>query len=264
MDQEKALRRGEWLTNLRPLELAIFLKWLLRVRRMEAETQGIKLWVDPASNFGKRVLRESNYEAELTLAFKKLLGAGQTFVDVGGNEGWFSMLAAKLVGPNGRVLTSEPQERLWAVILKNAALNGLTNIQLLPYAFGHQKARGEINLYPSVNTGSSHISGTKRRWEKKQSIQVIPLSHVLDGLEGKPVDLLKVDVEGFELQVLQGAGAHLGSSIRRLVVEIHPGPLRALGASEEQVKDLLRAKGYVQRMVEGVEVWELQEKEGKS
>jgi len=230
---------------------------LLRIRRLEAEAQGTKLWVDPASNFGTRILHEGVYEQELTQALQTLLKPGQTFVDVGANEGWFTVLAGRLVGPSGAVLAGEPQERLWPVILKNAALNGLTNIQLLPYAFGHQKARGEINLYPSVNTGSSHISGTKRRWEKKQSIQVIPLSHVLDGLQGKPVDLLKVDVEGFELQVLQGAGPHLGSSIRRLVVEIHPGPLRALGASEEQVKDLLRAKGYAQRTLEGVEVWEL-------
>jgi len=94
MNKEKALKRGEWLTRMRPLELGIFLKWLLRVRRLETEAQGIKLWVDPASNFGKRVLREGNYESELTAAVGELLQPGQTFVDVGANEGWFSMLAA--------------------------------------------------------------------------------------------------------------------------------------------------------------------------
>jgi len=257
MNKEKALRRGEWLTNMRPLELGIFMKWLLRVQRLETEVQGIKLWVDPASNFGKRVLREGNYEADLTSAFGELLQPGQTFVDVGANEGWFSMLAAKLVGAFGRVLACEPQERLWPAILKNVAANGFANVQLLPFAIGREVGRGEINLYPSVNTGSSHISGTRRRWEKTQPIEVLPLSTVLSSVAGGGVDLMKIDVEGFELQVLQGAGEHLGSTIRRIVVEIHPGPLQALGASESDVVRLLESKGYGKRVVAGVDVWEL-------
>lgn len=257
MDKEKALKRGEWLTNMRPLELGMLMKWLLRVRRMETEVQGIKLWVDPASNFGKRVLREGNYEADLTSAFGELLQPGQTFVDVGANEGWFSMLAAKLVGPAGRVIACEPQERLWPAILKNVASNGFANVQLLPFAIGRETGRGEINLYPSVNTGSSHISGTRRRWEKTQPIEVVPLSTVLGTAAGQGVDLMKIDVEGFEFQVLQGAGDHLGSTIRRIVVEIHPGPLQALGASEADVVGLLESKGYIKRVVAGVDVWEL-------
>jgi hypothetical protein len=224
---------------------------------METEVQGIKLWVDPASNFGKRVLREGNYEAELTSAFKVLLEEGQTFVDIGGNEGWFSMLAAKLVGPDGLVLTCEPQERLWPVILKNAALNGFTNVQLLPFAVAEQRGKGFINLYPSLNTGSSNINSRKRRWETRQAIELVPLSEVLDPLGGMPVDLLKVDVEGFEHQVLLSAGRHLGTTIRQLVVELHPAQLDELGSSEQQVRDLIGARGYAQRMVEGVEVWEL-------
>jgi len=257
MDKAKALKRGEWLTKMRPLELALFLKWALRVRRFEADIQGIKLWVDPASNFGNRVLREGNYEAELTSAFRELLGAGQTFLDVGGNEGWFSMLAARLVGPGGRVLTCEPQERLWPVILKNAALNGFVNVQLLPFAVAENRGNGFINLYPSLNTGSSNINSQKRRWEKQQAIELVPLSDVLDSLHGRPVDLLKVDVEGFEHQVLLSARGHLGTTIKQLVVELHPPQLAALGSSAEDVVTLLRNHGYVAHTVAGIEVWKL-------
>lgn len=255
--REKILKCGEWLTSLRPLELSLVMKWLLRVRRVETEVQGIKLWVDPASNFGKRVLREGNYEADLTQAFRSLLQPGQTFVDVGANEAWFSMLAAKMVGPAGRVLACEPQERLWAPILKNIALNEFTNVELLPFAVGCERGRGEINLYPSLNTGSSHIGGTKRRWEKTQAIETMPLSVILEGRGSPIVDFMKIDVEGFELQVLKGAGAHLGSKIKRMVVEVHPEPLRTLGSSEHELEELLRSKGYTKRAVAGVGVWEL-------
>jgi len=54
MNKKKALRRGEWLASMRPLELAVFFKWLLRVRRIDVEARGIKLRVNPASNVGKR------------------------------------------------------------------------------------------------------------------------------------------------------------------------------------------------------------------
>jgi FkbM family methyltransferase len=257
MDKKKALRRGEWLTNMRPLELGIFMKWLLRVQRLETEAQGIKLWVDPASNFGKRVLREGNYEADLTAAFGELLQPGQTFVDVGANEGWFSMLAAKLVGSSGRVLACEPQERLWPVITKNIFLNGFANVHLLPFAVAEQPGEAVINLYPSVNTGSSNISATKRRWETQQRIKLLPLTDVLGSLRGANVDLMKVDVEGFEHKVLLSAGEHLGKTIKRLVVELHPAQLEALGSSEDQVVALLESRGYAKRVVCGVDVWEL-------
>lgn len=258
MDKEKALRQGEWLTKMRPLELALLLKWLLRVKRLEANAQGMKLWVDPASNFGKRVLREGDYEADLTTAFRELLGPGQTFVDVGGNEGWFSMLAAHLVGPQGRVLTCEPQERLWPVVLKNISLNGFTNVQLLPFAVAEQPGEAVINLYPSLNTGSSNISGTKRRWEARQRVKLVPLTDILGALQGKNVDLMKIDVEGFEHQVLLSAGSHLGTTIKRIVVELHPAQLAALGSSVEDVVKLLRDRGYLSQKAAGVEVWTLQ------
>jgi FkbM family methyltransferase len=257
MNKEKALRRGEWLTRMRPLELALFLKWALRVKRIEAEAQGIKLWVDPASNFGKRILREGNYEAELTTAFRELLYPGQTFVDVGANEGWFSMLAAKLVGSSGRVLACEPQERLWPVITRNIFLNNFANVQLLPFAVAEQPSEAVINLYPSLNTGSSNISDTKRRWETQQRIKLLPLSDILSSLQGRDVDLVKVDVEGFEHKVLLSAGEHLGSKIKRLVVELHPAQLEALGSSEADVTRLLESRGYAKRVVAGVDVWEL-------
>lgn len=254
---EKAINRGQWLMRVKPLEWALFLKWLLGVKRVETEVQGMSLAVDPASNFGLRVLKHGNYEAELTNALRGLLSAGNTFIDVGANEGWFSVLAAQRVGRVGRVLAIEPQERLWPVILANAGLNKLSNLQLLPYAIAGEPGRTTINLYPSLNTGSSHIGGRRRRWERTQEVDTIPLQQVLDGLDGKPVDLMKMDVEGFEFEALRSAGHHLGTTIRRLVVEIHAGPLKALGSSEEEVRRLLRDRGYESRDVCGVELWEL-------
>ena len=257
MNKERALRIGQWLTRLRPLELALLMKKLLRVQRLATEAQGIKLWVDPASNFGIRILREDNYEAGLSAAFSELLKPGDTFVDVGANEGWFSLLAAKLVGPSGRVLACEPQERLWPVIAKNIALNRLSNIRLLPFACSDCAGKHNMHLYPSLNSGSSHMGGAARRWEKTQTVETLPLSEILDSLGGRPVNLLKIDVEGFEHKVLLGAGECIGREIRAIVVETHAAQLGQVGTNEQQIKALLAAKGYTMRKTGDAEVWRL-------
>ena len=72
------------------------------------------------------------------------------------------------------------------------------------------------------------------------------------------VRLAKIDVEGFELEVLRGAGDLLGRQIEHLFVELHPPQLAALGQSPGEVEDLLRTRGYRQREVGGVHVWSLQ------
>jgi len=258
MDRSELLRKNEWLTRIRPVEMAEFLKRLLRVRRYEIDADGMKVWIDPASNFGKRILRDGTYEKEMTAALRSLLSKNAVFVDIGANEGWFSLEAARLAGPKGKVLACEPQERLWPVILKNVALNGLSNVQLIPCAVADRHGDGVINLYPSTNTGSSHIGGTTRRWEKTQATKLLPLYSILDGI-GQTVDLIKIDVEGYEMEVLRSAGAHLGSSIRKLVVEVHPGPLKNLGSSAEEVGQYLWDHGYRMRVVESVAVWELEQ-----
>jgi len=243
------------LTRLRPVELAVFCKWLLRVRRIETEAQGLKLLVDPASNFGQRILRDGTYEPELTRAMPEILKPGGLFVDAGANEGWFSLIAARLVGPAGRVIACEPQERLWPVILRNAANNRCDNIQLFPCALSAREEAACINLYPSTNTGSSHLGTAKRRWETRQEVAAVKLARLLDGLGDRKVDLLKVDVEGHELQVLEGAGPHLGSTIKKVVVELHEVANDAKRPTTEGVVSLLRSRGYVRKNTGGVEVW---------
>jgi hypothetical protein len=71
------------------------------------------------------------------------------------------------------------------------------------------------------------------------------------------IDLMKIDVEGYELEVLKSAGEHLGRNILRLVVETHAPQLAERGESVEQVHELLRSRRYRNRLVAGVEVWEL-------
>lgn len=251
------LSKRHWLISVRPLELAVFLKAILRIKRQETEIAGLKVWVDPVSNFGSRLLKDGTYESPLTNLCRQLLKPGDTFFDVGANEGWFSMVACQIAGSAGRVFAVEPQERLWSVIVKNASLNGFANLMLLPFGVSRSQTVAEMNIYPSLNSGSSNFGADRRRFDKVQRVTVMPLSKLIDQCGAHRIDLMKIDIEGFELEALRSAGEHLGSTIRRLVVEIHPPLLKARGESEEQVRDLLSERGYQCEIVGGVEVWGL-------
>lgn len=246
-----------WLIRVRPLELAELLKRVLRIRRRVVEVDGLRLWVDPVSNFGSRVIAEGTYEPPLSECLRQLLQPGDTFCDVGANEGWFSILASKAVGPGGRVIAVEPQARLWPVILENASLNRVSNVTLQPFAIATNEGEGQINLYPSLNTGASAIGSARRRFERSQRVSFLPIATLLEGAGVSSVAVMKIDIEGFELEALRSAGDHLGSTIRRLVVETHDAQLAARGESADQVVSLLRSRGYTARRVAGVDVWEL-------
>jgi len=250
-------KKRHWLISVRPIELAVLLKALLFIKRQQVETGSLQMWVDPVSNFGSRILAEGAYEATLTAVFRHVLRPGDTVFDVGANEGWFSMVACQCVGPTGRVLAVEPQERLWPVILENASLNHLANLSLLPFGVSREEGVVSMNLYPTLNSGSSNFSAKKRRFDKVQRVTVMPLENLIDQSGVDRIDLMKIDIEGFELEALRSAGRHLGSTIRRLVVEIHPPLLQARGESEQEVRALLAERSYRSRLVEGVEVWEL-------
>jgi FkbM family methyltransferase len=83
------------------------------------------------------------------------------FVNLGANDGYFSILASRVVGQHGKVLAIEPQERLWKVIRKNIQLNDSYNIQLFPCAVGDKKEQILFFFTPSINTRSLGLGKTQ-------------------------------------------------------------------------------------------------------
>lgn len=253
------MQLAQLLTRIRPMELAEFLKKLLRISYDEFEVDGRTWYLDPASNFGSRLLAEKTYEGDVTEVLLSLLRPGDVFLDIGANEGWFSVRAAERVGAAGKVIPIEPQARLWPVIIRNFQLNRLHNYRLVPYAVGSTEGFIDINVYPSMNTGaSSLVSQGRTRAMRRQKAGILPLARIaqIHGISG--ARLAKIDVEGFELEVLKSAGDLLGK-IENIFVELHPQQLQALGQSPEDVERLLEAKGYRKRQVSGIDLWTLQD-----
>ncbi len=133
-------------------------------------------------------------------ALGKLIPAGGTVIDVGANIGVHSVFFAKAVGPRGRVLAYEPQRQAFQLLSANAALNALANLKIERAAAGPHK--GEIYV-PDLDPQAANNFGGISVNAKGEGERVAMTA--LDLLDLDRCDLIKIDVEGAELDVLMGA-----------------------------------------------------------
>lgn len=178
--------------------------------------------MDPVSHFGREVLDTGIYEPAMTELVIELIGGGDAFLDVGANEGYFSVLAA-LKSRTGKVLAIEPQTRLHSVIEENAQLNGAPNLILCPVALSDSAGQMELQLPPDANTGAASFH---RQWRWGGSREAVPtetLSEVARGQGLNRVRLIKIDCEGAESKVIAGAESFLSEKRADFVcVDFHP------------------------------------------
>jgi FkbM family methyltransferase len=245
MKNATAARLGRQLMRIRPAPLAATLKWLLRVRRLELATPEGRFWIDPASYQGQTLLRDGVYEPALLATVKQWLAPGDTFVDLGANEGYFSVVAAARVGPSGRVLAIEPQRRLDAVLRRNFALNGCAQVTLAPVAVSDHPGTAELQLTPSMNNSASGLRAPTRYPLLRQPVALATLAQVFAQAGLERCDLLKMDIEGWEYEAVLGSRELFAARrIRALALELHPQLLAPRGLDAAAITTFLAACGY--------------------
>jgi len=232
------------LLRVRPAELADLLKRVLRVKRRVVETpDGIKLWLDPVTQFGRHVVSPAGYEAQMASLIKGLLRKDDVFVDVGANEGYFSLLAS-LASGGGRVFALEPQSRLVPVIEENLRLNGCHHVTVSHVALSNRTGTATLHLQSSTNTGSSGFFNPRSRGLGREDVPTRTLDDYFAEHRIDRVRMMKVDCEGAEKLVMEGGRATLrGRTIEILAWEYHPGVV-----SREDIDEMdafLKGCGYV-------------------
>lgn len=241
----RALAIGDFIMRIRPAPLAVLLKWLLFVRRHELATPEGKFWVDTASYQGNTLARHGVYEPDLLATVKSYLKPGGTFVDVGANEGYFSVVAAKTVGPGGRVLAIEPQSRLQRVLLRNFALNSCQQVTLVAAAVSDHAGQASLHLTPGVNNSASSLVRPTRYPLFRQIVPTLRLAEILDQAGIDTCDLMKIDVESWEYEAVLGSKDLFRSGrVRALALELHPPLLAARGLDPAAITRFLDDCGY--------------------
>lgn len=208
---------------------------------------GIELELDAESKepFTWFCWRSPEMVKELDLFINRVQG-GTTFVDVGANHGVFSLVFLK-VNPKGRVLSVDPSPIAGKIRLNNRALNKM-DAAMLSYQVACGREEGEVKMH--FNWHHLEISGKTDEGTENVSVPVRTLDSLCAENHLAP-ELVKIDVEGYELQVLQGAERTLKQAAV-LFLEIHPELLEKVNVSLESIFDWLAAHGWRVGTLDGV------------
>lgn len=214
--------------------------------RMPEELGGHVYHCDLRDAIAREVCFTGVYGPQETAIVRALVGAGMTFVDVGANWGYFTLLASHLVGPGGRVVSLEPDPRLFPVLSDNVGRNALRNVSLHQLAAAREAGVLALAGFDegAGNFGVSRIVA-QGGGERVFDVRADTLDRVLaeDGVGA--VDLLKMDIEGAEASALAGlAGSLRERRVRRILVELHPAELAEGGTPVDEVVEGLRGAGY--------------------
>lgn len=231
------------LLKVRPSQLAVLLKHALRIKRRVIHSgKGQAYFVDPVSHFGAELAETKIYEPVLTQLLETLLRPGDVFVDIGANEGYFSVLASSLVGA-GKVYSVEPQSRLIPVIKENLRLNACQNVSVFQLALSDREGGATLHLTPSTNTGAASFY---RHWKVggySERVETTSLDMFFRANGLSKVRLVKVDCEGAEALVISGAIQTLAQrGIEFLSVDFHPNIVG--NDIPVSIDSSLRAQGY--------------------
>lgn len=183
---------------------------------------GLRMELDPAEWMQMQLLK-GNWMEPLTLElYAKLLQPGDVFVDVGAHVGFHSLVARKLVGPDGLVVAIEPQPYNAERILANWRANNFTNLELIVGAASANDGWVELNdqvmIDRSLLTLRDH--GGKNEAQRFE-VPSLRLDSIFQRHKIASVKLLKLDVEGYEGEVIIGLGDRL-RDVDHIVFEILP------------------------------------------
>jgi FkbM family methyltransferase len=183
------------------------------------------------------------YQRDVEELLGHLLKRGDQFIDIGANIGMISLVCAHLVGPTGRGLAFEPNPAVFRRLKGHIEENGLSHVEPINAALGDAEGTAEL-YFPGSHSGigtlvtgrgdnGDHVTVTVKRGDQFGS-----------RLDPNRPTLIKIDVEGYEYQVLQGMDELLARPETAVVLEVTDSMLRGAGASARMLYDRLEGFGY--------------------
>lgn len=186
---------------------------------------------------------DREYEPIETTFILNTLRPEMTFMDVGANIGYYTVLAARILGETGKVISIEPESRNFDLLRRNVEINHLTNCRLFQMGLGSRI--GNARIYTSsINFGDHRVydSGDTRG---SQEVSIKTGDAVLKEVGVSRVDMIKMDVQGFETQVLEGLTETLERNQQLIVLtEFWPDGMRLAGGDPEKFLHILEKAGF--------------------
>lgn len=217
-------------------------RWVSRLTRHTVACPGFsaRLAVDLDDRI-QRYMWAGCYEVEIVQTLPKLLGSGSVFVDIGAHIGFFTVLAAQLVGPTGRVLAFEPDPTLFARLTENTS----TLPQVTPLNMAVSDRTEPVAFYRALPNESGWGSLIDIPGREVREVQCTTLDDWQSRTpDVRRIDLIKLDAEGCEMGILRHGVRMLESFRPALVLEVNEPLLERTGTSGSEVMHWLQDKGY--------------------
>jgi FkbM family methyltransferase len=215
------------------------------------ECEGSWIYVDPRDvGVSLYLMTEGVYEPRLTEFLKQVLDPGMAVVDGGANVGYFTLLAAKLVGDSGRVYAFEPEPRNFGFLQRSVERNGVENVVLTRGALSDRSGAETLFLdrsnFGEPSFRESNVSDPAGAVE----VRTVTLDEFFAGQSESRVDLIKLDTQGAEGLVLAGAEAVLAQRALTIVMEFCPWSLRNMGTDPIELLEDHRAQDFEIRVLD--------------
>ena len=225
------------------------------------DVQGSKMYVD-ARDVGVApfLLTWGVYERDETELFKKLLKKGMVVVDVGAHIGYYTLIAARFVGEEGKVFAFEPDPYNYSLLTKNIEVNGFRNVIPLRKAIFSETRKMKFFLDKS-NLGKHSLSETNVDKCASISIEATSLDGYFKNTDYK-IDVIKIDVQGSEMKVLEGMTNIIKQNDNlKIITEFWPLGLRNSGSSPKNFLNKLEEYGFafyqIRQNVEPIDAYHL-------
>lgn len=216
------------------------------------QLHGHAMYLAPSGSYPPLDMAMARYEPGTTRLFQETVKPGMVVVDIGAHVGYYTLLAAKQVGPTGKVYAFEPEPGNHTILLKNIGMNSYDNVVATPMAVSDQT--GSSTLYITALDSGRHSVYHHGLPEKGiATVETTTLDVFLES-EGWPsIDLIKIDVEGAEVAVLDGMNQLMEkNSDLKLIVEFNPALLQNGGVAPIEFLERLASPGWSVKIIDEV------------
>jgi FkbM family methyltransferase len=203
---------------------------------------GQKLRVDLGSTVGRSIYLRGVYEHEVENCIRRCLNIGDTFIDVGSNVGYFSIIASQLVGEAGFVYAFEPHKKVFNLLKESVKVNSANNVEIAEIALWDEKT--ELSFEDKLNSAFSYI--TPHRDDSASSkIQAMTFDDYISTKKlSSSVKLIKIDVEGAEFKVISGMKETIDRVHPDFIIELQNWSLSRFSSEIKDIVNFFTTRSY--------------------
>jgi len=211
------------------------------------EAHGLPMYIY-ANTIDTGVYLLAPFEPYTTELFKQAIKPGSKILDIGAQFGYFSLIAAKQAGQEGRVYAFEPAPANFQLLNRNIQMNGYTDIILaVQKGVGNRHTKEPLYLYEGCDSPGMHCH-TQRSLKETISIECVTIDEFLGG---SPVDVVKMDIEGNEPYALEGMKQTVLKNHNIIMfIEVNPILLSRAGVKPEDFLGQLESLGFDVQLID--------------